>query len=87
MEFLYLESGAIPVRFILVCRRMIYLQTILKRPDSELTKRIYIAQKEKPTKGDFYCLVSKDFQMIGENLNEDEIVKKSKNSHKNNVKL
>ena len=87
LEFLYLETGAIPVRFILACRRMLYLQTILKRPDSELTKRIYIAQKEKPTKGDFYCLVEKDFQMIGEILSEDEIIKKSRNSYKNNIKL
>ena len=50
----------------MACRRMIYLQTIIKRSDSELTKRIYLAQKEDPIKGDFYWLVIKDFQMIGE---------------------
>ena len=36
LEFLYLETGAIPIRFIMACRRMIYLQTILKRSDREL---------------------------------------------------
>ena len=86
LEFLYLETGSVPVRFILACRRMIYLQTILKRPDSELTKQIYLTQKEKPTKGDFYCLVVQDFQSIGEPLNEKDIANKSKLSHKNNIK-
>ena len=55
LEFLYLESGAIPIRFILACRRITYFQTILKRNVNELTKRIFKAQKENPTKGDFKC--------------------------------
>ena len=40
LEFLYLEAGANPIRFIISTRRMTYLQTILKRSDEELTKRI-----------------------------------------------
>ena len=86
LEFLYLESGAIPIRFILACRRMTYLQTILKRNENELTKRIFKAQKENPTKGDFYCQVLEDFDLIGEILNEEEVANKSKISHKNNIK-
>ena len=86
LAFLYLETGAIPIRFIMACRRMIYLQTIIKRSSSELTKRIYLAQKEDPIKGDFYWLVIKDFQMIGETLNENEIRCRSKINHKNNIK-
>ena len=82
LEFLYLESGAIPIRFILACRRMTYLQTILKRNENELTKRIFKAQKENPTKGDFYCQVLKDFELIG----EEEVAIKSKTIHKNNIK-
>ena len=65
---------------------MIYLQTLLKRADSELTKRIYFAQKQNPIKGDFFCLVTKDFEKIGETLNEQEIRNKSKLSHKNYIK-
>ena len=86
IEFLYLETGAMPIRFIIMCRRMIYLQTLLKRSNSELTKRIYLAQKQNPNKGDFYCLVMKDFEIIGETLNEKEITNKSKLSHKNHIK-
>ena len=39
LEFLFLETGAIPVRFMISSRRLNYLQTILKREDDELTKR------------------------------------------------
>ena len=86
LEFLYLESGAIPIRFILACRRILYFQTILKRNESELTRQILMAQKENPTKGDFYCQVVKDFKIIGETLDEREITSKSKFSFKNNIK-
>ena len=70
LEFLYLEAGAIPIRYIILCRRMIYHQTILNRPDEELTMRVYNAQKESPTDGDFYRLVKADWEMVGENLDE-----------------
>ena len=86
LEFLYLETGSIPIRFILSCRRMIYLQTILKRSNLELTKRIYMKQKESPTKGDFYCMVVKDFEMIGKTLDETEIMNTSKYSYKKEIK-
>ena len=35
-EFLYLEAGAVPIRFIISSRRLLYLQTIPKRPEDEL---------------------------------------------------
>ena len=44
LEFLYLEAGAIPIRFFISGRRLLYLQTILQRPENELTKRVYLAQ-------------------------------------------
>lgn len=86
LEFLYLEAGAIPIRYIISCRRMIYHQTILNRPDEELTKRVYNAQKESPTDGDFYRLVKADWEMIGENLDEVAITSKSAEEHKRTVK-
>ena len=36
LEFLYLEAGAVPLRFLLSSRRMIFHQNILKREDKEL---------------------------------------------------
>ena len=87
LEFLFLESGAIPTRHILSCRRMICLQTILKRNDSELTKRVYMCQKRSATNGDFYNLVKADFEEIGEVLDEAEIVASSVNTYKKKIKI
>jgi hypothetical protein len=38
-EFLYLETGAIPIREVIKSRRMRYLQNILKRPSTEILKK------------------------------------------------
>ena len=86
VEFLYLETGSLPIRYIISCRRMTYLHTILTRSDEELTKRVYIAQRESPTKGDFFNLVTEDFKKICKILDEEKIVSKSKEAHKRNIK-
>ena len=86
LEFLYLECGAMPIRFIISCRRMVYLHTILRRSDEELTKRVYDEQKKAPIKGDFYTLVKKDFEMVGEVIDENTILSMSKETHKKKVK-
>ena len=84
-EFLYLEAGAIPIRFIISSRRLMYLQTILKRPEEELTKRVYLAQKAEAVKGDFAKLVKADIELIGGNLEEDYISMKSKTAFKEDI--
>ena len=53
LESLYMESGAIPMRFIVASRRLNFLQTILKRDEEELTRRVFMAQLEDPLEGDF----------------------------------
>ena len=63
-EFLYLEAGAVPIRFIMSSRRILYLQTILHRSSEELTKRVYEAQKTNTVKGDFFELVLKDMDIV-----------------------
>ena len=46
VEFIYLESGCIPLRFVMQSQQLMYLHHILGRDEKELIKRIYIAQKE-----------------------------------------
>ena len=58
-EFLYLETSALPLKYIIASRRIMFLQNLLKRRDEELVKRVYEAQKNKPTTGDFIELVKK----------------------------
>ena len=40
LEFLYLETGAVPIRYIISSRRMIYLHTILRREERNNQKNI-----------------------------------------------
>ena len=83
---LYLETGMMPIRFILACRRILYLQTILQRAPGELIRKVFEAQKADPTSGDFCLQVVKDLEMLDININEDEIMKLKKNQFKRIVK-
>ena len=86
LEFLYLEAGALPIRYIISSRRILYLQTILKRPEEELTRQVYSAQKSNPLKGDFCKLVEQDLQMIGGDVSEEFIQSCSKSVLKAKIK-
>ena len=59
-EALFLEAGTLPIKYIWAARRLLYLQTILNRDNSELIKRVYLAQKANPKKGDFVELVHEE---------------------------
>ena len=43
---------------------------IINKPDTELIKRVYNAQKTNTSKGDWIELVKKDFELIGEQFDE-----------------
>ena len=86
LEFLYLEAGVMPIRFILSSRRIMFLQTILKRNHEELTRKVYEQQKINATKGDFYLLVKEDFEMIEKDMNEDEISGTNAKAFKSEIK-
>ena len=85
-EFLYLETGTTPLKKVISSRRIMYLQTILKRSDTEITKKVYEAQKSDPVKGDWLEHLNKDFNMLDMTMNEDNIKDMSKAQHKNQVK-
>ena len=64
-EFLYLETGVKPVSFVISSRRLSYLKEIHSREDHELIKRVYEAQKQNPSQGDWIELVQKDMNTMG----------------------
>ena len=74
VEFLYLETGVIPLQHVISCRRLLYLKNILQREDNELIKRIYKAQLDNPVKGDWCELVQKDLEDLDLNTNQVELV-------------
>ena len=58
-EFLHLETGTLPLRWVIAQRRINYLRHIMSRDNDELIKNVFLAQKENPTRGDFVHLVEK----------------------------
>ena len=84
LEMLFLETGTLPLRFVIASRRILYYQTIIKRNDSELTKQVLLAQKINPSNGDFIKLVENDCINIG--IDIDTIERQSKQVLKRIVK-
>ena len=74
LEFLYLETGSIKISQIISSRRLIYLQTLLKRDDEELTKRILREQQKNPCPGDFALLIKDDCKKIDKLYDENFIL-------------
>ena len=85
VEFLYLETGCIPLRFVIQSRRLMYLHHILSRDEKELIKRVYSAQKENTTKGDFAEQVKADLEVF--EMNEESVASMSKGAFKSLVKV
>ena len=86
IEFLYLETAAHPIKYILSSRRIMYLQNILTREKEELIRRVYEAQKSNPTHGDFICLVKRDLEDINEPFDEEKIASLSKLQLKTHIR-
>ena len=86
LEFLYLEAGAVPIRYIIISRRLCFHQTILKRDIKELTRKIYEEQKVNPTPGDFSELVKNDFKIINEVQNDEKIRQMNTTTYKKHIK-
>ena len=74
LEFLYLETGAVRIKHIISSRRLMYLQTLLKRDDEELTKRILREQENNPCAGDYSMLVKDDFAKLEMVYDENYII-------------
>ena len=86
LEFLYLESGSIPIRYILKSRRLNFLKVIIDRDEEELTRRVFEAQATNPSPGDFAELVKDDLHSISVCMDMQEISNMGKEAFKNIVK-
>ena len=68
LETLYLESGNIPIRFILMSRRLNFLHYILNEDDESLLRTFFTAKRESPVKGDWVMMVTEDMKELGIDL-------------------
>ena len=85
-ESYYLETAAIPIKHIITSHRIMYLHNIQNRSEGELVRRVYTAQKNNPTRGDFIELVKQVFQDFCEPFYEEAILLENKNTFKSCIK-
>jgi hypothetical protein len=70
---LYLELGCIPIRFIIMSKRLMFLQYLLQQEEDSLPKILFVAQMENPVKGDWILQVRKDMEEVEINVTMEEI--------------
>ena len=76
---LYLETGTVPLKFILRGKRVKYLHHILTRDKEALISQVFWAQVSQPAEGDWCTVVQEDLATLGlGELTFDEISKMSK---------
>jgi 5-methylcytosine-specific restriction endonuclease McrA len=84
IEFLYLETGALPVKYVITSRRLNYLKHIHMLKDHELVKRVYQAQRNDPRKGDWWEMAQNDLETF--HIDENKLSILSKNQAKQYIK-
>ena len=62
IEAFYLELGILPINFIIIGRRLMFLYDILKRNNNELLSRFFMAQNLNPLKDDWCETVKEDMK-------------------------
>ena len=73
IESFYLETGAHPIRFEIVSRRLMFYWSLLNKDDSELAKKVLQAQKLSPSRNDWVHQIEDDLRMCDISLSEAEI--------------
>ena len=48
----YLETGSLPIRFVIAKRRLMFLWNILNRDSNEMIRKVFEAHKVTEKKGD-----------------------------------
>ena len=86
IEALFLETASLPLRYIVSSRRLMYLHNILKKDTEELVSKVFHAQKDNTSAGDFYDLVSEDKKSISLDMSDLQIKSMSKEKFQSIVK-
>ena len=78
---MYLEVGCIPVRFIIMGRRIMFLHYILNCDKNETISKVFWAQKQNPLPNDWSETVQEDIKILGigqYSIEEISLLKKAK---------
>ena len=85
--FMMLELGTIPVRFVVMQKRMQFLHYILQEHKDSMLRQVFDALKDDSRKGDFVELTNHDREDLDITLTNDEIEVVSKTQWKNMIKM
>ena len=81
-----LEGGMLPIRYIIISRRLSYLQTLLKSDPSSLAKQVFLEQCKNMNKQDWSNQILEDLKELEISLSFNEIEQQSKYMFKKLVK-
>ena len=85
-EGMYIESGKMPIRFIVMMRRLMYYWHVLHKDEDELLHRFMSAQKIWTGRTDWITQVRKNMTDIELNLTDEQISKMSSDEYKRQIK-
>ena len=85
-ESFYLETSVLPVKFVLIGRRIMFLWSILNKDESELVKQVYNAQRSFPFKESWASLVWNDLEKCNIDITEENLKKMKKQKLKTLIK-
>ena len=86
IEQLYLKTASISLTDSIIIRRLIYLQTILQKPEGELIRDIYETMKKDPVPNDWCLLVQKDIAELNLNYTDQDIRNMDQTLYKSTIK-
>ena len=84
--FVQLELGIIPVKFVVMQKRLNFLQHILHESTDSMIKQVFMLQKHDSRKGDFKDLTDKDRDTLDIQWEDDDIAAASKHAWKKLLK-
>ena len=84
-ELFYLETGKIPLRFVIYKRRLMYLWQILTRNENELIHKVYSVQSLQTTKGDWFQILNQVKEILSIEKSDEEISCMKKDAFKSYI--
>jgi hypothetical protein len=76
-EMLYLETNLLEIPDIVSMRRLLYYQNVLQKQEDEIVRKVFVAQRNNPSKGDWILLVQEDMEKYNIGLSEPQITSMS----------
>ena len=82
LESFYIETNTLPLRFVIIGRRLLYYWTIMNKPENELVKQIFKTQQLSPVKNDWCNTVLNDLKMLDIDIDDEKITTMKKRKFK-----